>query len=306
MKLISGNNVIYNFMHEMKPVENVSPGDTFKIQTNDCFFQQVFNENQILNTIDYERLNPATGPIYIEDAEPGDLLKVQILNINVKDKGVAAVIPDGGILGDQVSKPIIRIIDIVDGHALCQVIKIPIAPMIGVIGVAPAIEDGIWPTNSPWKHGGNMDTADIKEGTTLYFPIAKKGALLALGDCHAIMGDGEICFTGLEIPAEVTLRTEVIKGKTTKWPLLETNDFTMVIASGDTLEKAVYEASNQAVMHIKNSLQIEWEDAYIMSSLTVDLKISQVVDPKMTVRAAIPKIIVSTEEILNLSCYEIF
>ncbi len=171
--------------------------------------------------------------------------------------------------------------------------------MIGVIGVAPSEEDGPQPTDSPWKHGGNMDTTDIRAGSTLYFPVNQKGALLALGDCHAIMGDGEICFTGLEVPAEVTLEIDLIKDKTIKWPLVETDEYTMVISSGDNLDEAVYEATSQAVNHIKDSLDIEWEDAYILASLTVDLKISQVVDPKMTVRAAIPKHVVSTEKLLE-------
>ena len=93
-----------------------------------------------------------------------------------------------------------------------------------------------------------------------------------MGDCHAIMGDGEICFTGLEVPAEVTLEIDLIKDKTIKWPLVETDEYTMVISSGDNLDEAVYEATSQAVNHIKDSLDIEWEDAYILASLTVDLK----------------------------------
>ena len=302
MKVILGDKVIYKFTHEMEPVAKISPKDIIKVETNDCFFQQVFSEEQVLENIDYNRLNPATGPIYIENSEPGDLLKVKILGIDVKEKGVSAVLPKEGVLGQQVTKPIIRIIDIEDNHAVFQGVRIPIDPMIGVIGVAPAKEDGEWETHTPWKHGGNMDTTDIKVGSTLYFPVNQKGALLALGDCHATMGDGEICFTGLEIPAEVILEIDLIKGKTVKWPLVETNDYTMVIASGDTLDDAIYEATNQAVKHIKDSLNIQWEDAYILGSIAVDLKISQVVDPKMTVRAAIPKYIVSTQNLIDLSC----
>jgi len=299
MKVISGDKVIYKFAPEMKAVETVAPGEVIKVETNDCFYQQVTREDQVLNEIDYERLNPATGPIYVEGAEPGDLLKVKIVSIDVKDKGVGAVVPKEGVLGDLVTKPIIRVLDIKDNHAIFHGIKLPIRPMIGVIGVAPAAEDGTRPTDSPWKHGGNMDTTDIKAGSTLYFPVSQKGALLALGDCHAIMGDGEICFTGLEVPAVVTLEIDLIKGKTVKWPLVETGEHTMVIASGDNLDAAVYEATKQAVNLIKDSLGLEWEDAYLLASLTVDLKISQVVDPKMTARAAIPKYLVPTQKLLE-------
>ncbi|NLY66149.1 MAG: acetamidase/formamidase family protein [Tissierellia bacterium] len=299
MKVIPADKVIYKFTADMEPIASVLPGDIFKVETNDCFFQQVLSEEQDLKDLDYGRLNPATGPIYVEGAEPGDLLKVKIISIDVKDKGIAAVIPNGGLLGDQVTKSIIRIINIEDNHALFQGVKIPISPMIGVIGVAPAKEDGEWTTDTPWKHGGNMDTKDIKAGSTLYFPVNQEGALLALGDCHALMADGEVCFTGLEIPAEVTLEVDLIKNKSVKWPLLETDEYTMVVASGDNLDHAVYEATSNAVEYIKNSLAIEWEEAYILASLSVDLKISQLVDPKITVRAAIPKYLVATEKLID-------
>lgn len=144
-----------------------------------------------------------------------------------------------------------------------------------------------------------MDIKDIKAGSTLYFPVNQEGALLALGDCHALMADGEVCFTGLEIPAEVTLEVDLIKNKSVKWPLLETDEYTMVVASGDNLDHAVYEATSNAVEYIKNSLGIEWEEAYILASLSVDLKISQLVDPKITVRAAIPKYLVATEKLID-------
>ena len=299
VKLVSGDKVIYRFKPNMEAVETISPGDIIKVETNDCFYQQIISEEQVLTEIDYDRLNPATGPIYIEGAEPGDLLKLKIISIDVKDKGVAAVVPNEGALGDQVTKPVIRVIEIEDGQAIFHGIKMPIKPMIGVIGVAPADEDGEWATDSPWKHGGNMDTTDIKAGSTLYFPVRQEGALLALGDCHAVMGDGEICFTGLEIPAEVVLEVGLLKGKATKWPFVETDEHTMVIASGDNLEEAVYESAGQAVKHIQDSLGIDWEDAYVFASLSVDLKISQVVDPKVTVRAAIPKYVVSTQQLIE-------
>jgi amidase len=299
VKIVSGDRVIYKFSPGMEAVTTVTPGDVIKVETNDCFYQQITNEEQVLTEIDYDRLNPATGPIYVEGAEPGDLLKLKIASIDVKDKGVAAVVPDEGALGDQVTKPIIRVIKIEDGHAMFHGVKLPIRPMIGVIGVAPLEEDGEWATDSPWKHGGNMDTTDIKTGSILYLPVGQKGALLALGDCHAIMGDGEICFTGLEIPAEVVLEVDLIKGKATKWPLVETDEHTMVISSGNDLEEAIYEATTQAVNHIKDSLGIEWEDAYIMASLSVDLKISQIVDPKATARAAIPKYVIPTQKLIE-------
>lgn len=299
MKIIKGNNVIYKFANEMEYVHKISPKETFLVETNDCFFQQVQDENMIMSELDYDCLNPATGPIFIEGAEPGDLLKIKIIDIEVENKGVTMTFSGEGILGDQAAKTKARILPIKNGHAIFNGIKIPISPMIGVIGVAPSKEDGEWQTAAPWKHGGNMDTTDIKAGSTLYFSVNQKGALLALGDCHAVMGDGEICFTGLEIPAKVTLEADVIKNKKIKWPLVETKDATMIVASGDNVDQAIYEASSQAVNHLKDGLNFEWEDAYMLASMTMDLKISQVVDPKITVRASIPKNILSTEELIK-------
>ena len=296
MKNISGEKVIYNFSYDMEPIAKISPGETITIETNDCFFQQIFSEDQVLNEIDYDRLNPATGPIYVEGAEEGDLLQVKILSIDVKSKGVAAVVPGEGVLGKKVKNPIIKVINIDKNYAYFNDIKIPIDPMIGVIGVAPGKDDGTWATDSPWKHGGNMDTTDIKAGSTLYLPIRKEGGLLALGDCHAIMGDGEICFTGLEVPANVTLEINVIKNKPIIWPMVETDTHTMIIASAETVDEAIYEATDRAVSFIEDSLNLTWEEAYMLTSLTVDIKISQLVDPKITVRAAIPNHILSLKK----------
>ena len=283
----------------MEPVARVNPREKFQVETNDCFYQQIMDEGQAFEELDYNRLNPATGPIYIEGAMPGDILKIKIHSIDVKDKGVSMVIPKEGVLGKHVTKPIIKVIPVEDGWAKFMGVNIPIRPMIGVIGVAPKEEDGQWPTATPWKHGGNMDTSEIVAGSTLYFQVNQEGALLALGDCHAVMGDGEVCFTGLEIPATVVLEADIIRDKEIKWPLLESQDSTMVLASGENLDEAIYEATLQGVNTISKALDMDFEHAYLLSSLILDLKISQVVDPKKTVRAAIPKNIISTEKIIE-------
>lgn len=299
MKTIQNTNVIYNFSPNMTPVEIVEPGEVFKVKTNDCFFQQITSEDMVLTSIDHSTLNPATGPIFVNGAEPGDLLKVKILNIDIADKGVVMIAPGEGVLAEKAKKSLVKIIPIKDRCCQINGLEIPINPMIGVIGVAPGNEDGEWGTDSPWKHGGNMDTKDICEGITIYFPVRQVGGLLALGDLHAIMGDGEMCFTGLEVQGEVTLKVDVIKNKTVTWPILETSNSTMVIASGDILDDAIKAASGQGVEHLASGLEIPWEEAYMLASLVVDIKISQVVDPKKTVRAVIPKIVLSTDKLIR-------
>lgn len=299
MKIIDSNKIIYKFENEMEHIESVRPNSVFKVKANDCFFQQVDENTENLEKIDFSRVNPATGPIFVEGAEIGDTLKVKILDIEVIDRGVAGTLPVGGVLGDQVDNSIIKIIDIKDDFAIFNDLKLPIKPMIGVIGVAPKKEDGEWPTAIPWKHGGNMDTTEVKKASTLYFPVHQKGALLALGDCHALMADGESCMTGLEIPATVTLEVEVIKGKQVEWPLLETEEDIMVLASGKTLNDASYSATDLIVKILQSSLGYTWEDSYILSSLAMDLKVSQAVNDMQTVRASISKEILPVNKLFK-------
>ena len=299
MHTLEGNNVIYTFKPKMEPALRIRSGEEVMVHTNDCFFQQIEGEEQVLMEIDFDHINPATGPIFVEEAQPGDLLKVEILEINVAEKGVSAVVPGEGILGDQAKKPIIRIIPIEDGYAHFKGLKLPIKPMIGVIGVAPGDEEGECPTETPWKHGGNMDTTDISQGNTIYFPVRQKGALLALGDCHAMMGDGEICFTGLEIPAKVKLKISVIKDKKITWPMIQTKDSTMIVASGDDVDKALYNGTLEAVQLISKALDMDFEESYLLTSIAVHMKISQVVDPKKTIRAEIPNAVITTEDLID-------
>lgn len=299
MKTIQNTNVIYSFKPNMTSVETVEPGEVFKVQTNDCFFQQITSEDMVLTSIDHSTLNPATGPIFINGAEPGDILKVKILSIEIAEHGVAMIATGEGVLSEKVKKSLVKIIPIRDGCCQINGLEIPIKPMIGVIGVAPGKEDGEWGTDSPWKHGGNMDTKDICEGTTIYFPVRQNGGLLALGDLHAIMGDGEICFAGCEVKGEVTLKVDVVKHKNVTWPILETSSATMVIASGDTLDDAIRAVADQAVELLAKGLEISWEEAYMMASLIVDIRISQVVDPKKTARAVIPKTILNTDKLIR-------
>ncbi|MZQ97279.1 MAG: formamidase [Acidaminobacter sp.] len=281
----------------MQSIGSVLPGERFSVKTHDCFHEQIFSEEQTLSEIDYDRLNPATGPIYVEGARPGDLLKITIHDIQVADRGIAMVVPGEGVLGDLVEKGIIKVLPIENNVCRFNTFEFPIEPMIGVIGTAPSAVSGTWGTASPWTHGGNMDTRDITSGSILYLPVNTDGALLALGDCHAAMGDGELCFTGLEVQALVELTADLIPGVSQKWPMLETPDAFMVIASGDTVDEALREATEQAVSLLKTGMEMTFEEAYLLASLYVDLKISQIVDPKKTVRASIPKTVLSEERL---------
>lgn len=300
MKVIKGCDVVYGFSFDMKEKYRVSPGEEFVVETNDCFYQQIQDEDELIENLDHGAFNPATGPIYVEGARAGDVLKVKIKKIEVDSKGCSLTIPDAGFLPDRVSQALTKIIEIKDGFAIfSNEIKIPIRPMIGVIGVATRKEDGLIATDTPFRHGGNMDTTDITQGTTLYLPVAVDGAMLALGDLHAVMGDGEVCVTGLEIPGKVTLEVEIIKNKEIAWPILETKDSIQVIASDPDIEEALRLALEEMIRILEKIKGLSFEEAYILASLAVDMKISQLVNPKKTARASISKEILNPNKIFE-------
>jgi len=297
LKVVTSDKVIYTFRPDMEPVQKILPDEIVEVETNDCFLNQIENEEQLIDEIDFSKINPATGPIYVEGAEPGDVLKIEILKINLPDKGIMIVAPNEGVLGSFVERAQTRVVKIENKVCHFKSISIPAKPMIGVIGVAPSQKDGEYPTGIPWKHGGNMDTTDITEGAALYLPVNQKGALLALGDCHAVMGDGEVCVTGCEIRSKVRLKTTLIKGVPLEWPIVETNNSLAVVTSGNTVEGAIEEATRCAVNHLSKGLNLDWSDAYMLASLVVNIKVSQVVDPKKTVRASISKEILNPKRI---------
>lgn len=300
MKIIKGCDVVYGFSFDMEEKYRVSPLEEFVVETNDCFYQQIQDEDELIENLDHGAFNPATGPIYVEGAEPGDVLKVKIKKIEVDSKGCSLTIPDAGFLPDRVTKALTKIIEIKDDLAIfSDEIKLPIRPMIGVIGVATRKEDGMIATDTPYRHGGNMDTTDITAGTNLYLPVAVPGAMLALGDLHAVMGDGEVCVTGLEIPGKVILEVEIIKNKEISWPILENKGSIQVIASDADLEKASRIALEEMIRILEKARGLSFEEAYILSSLAVDMKISQLVNPKKTARAAISKDILDPKKLFE-------
>lgn len=296
--IIPGDKVIYAFDSAMKEHYRVAAGSRLEIETHDCFYQQMLGEGACLGTLNMDTLNPATGPIYVEGAEVGDILKVTIEKIDVADRGVAMVIPGEGFLSDLNTEETTMIIPIKDEKAQFLSLELPIRPMIGVIGVAPG-QGEVWPTSTPWNHGGNMDTREITAGTTLYLPVRQRGALFALGDCHALMADGEVSVTGLEIQAKVSLTLDVIKKKALPWPLLETQEESMLLVSGDDVEDALKKGLEETLKLLQKGLGLSWNEATILASLALDARISQLVDPKITVRYPIPKDILSMERILD-------
>jgi len=297
MRRVSKESVIYTFSSKHKPVETVNPGEYVLFETEDAFGGQMKGEDTPPDKLDWSRVDGATGPVYIKGAEPGDTLVVDILDIRLNERGAIAVIPGYGGLSHLSFSPKARVVRVDRSFVHFDDLKIPVKPMIGTIGVAPDCCE--IPTGHPGRHGGNMDVSELGIGTRLYLPVFCEGALLALGDLHAVQADGELCVSAIECPGEVLVRLDLIKGMRPNWPVLETKDSFQVISAGKSLDEAMREAAEEAVRALMRARRTTFEEAYMISSLLVNLKINQVVDPLMGVRASVPKSLVSIEDFLT-------
>jgi amidase len=281
------DSVIYDFNKTHKPVKIVPSGTSVQIVTYDCFENQLQTEEDEITGIDWNRVNPATGPIYVKNAQPGDVLKVSIEKLEIGDQGVMVVGPDLGVMGHRLKEMESKMIPIQDGVARFNDISIPLNPMIGVIGVAPE-GDGV-SCGTPGAHGGNMDNKMIKEGAVLYFPVFAEGALFGLGDFHAAMGDGEVSVSGIEVPGKATVKLEVIKGESLVQPMLENAEVVTQIASAATLDEAVTLATELMVDRVVEKSGMSVSEATMLMSAIGQVEVCQVVDPLLTARFVVPK-----------------
>lgn len=285
---LSKEHRIFAFSGGAAPALRVPPGTTIELETADCFDDQVQGPGDVLAEVDWGRINPATGPVYVEGAGPGDVLSVFIESIDFGEHGVMAVGPGFGVLADGFSEQISRIVPIGEGTAqIAAGIRVPLRPMIGVIGVAPV--GAPVPTASPGAHGGNMDTRLIAAGAVLYLPVAHEGALFAAGDLHAAMGDGEICGTGVEVAGRITVRLDLRRDLEIASPVVETPTQVVAIASAETLDAAAAAATRDMAALLTTRLDLTPEVAAMLMSAGGDLQVSQIVDPLCTARFALPK-----------------
>lgn len=288
MTIINDDKVIYEFNPDNKPVAEVKSGDRIYFITKDCFSNQIRTEQDEFHMVEWSTINPATGPVAIFDAEPGDTLAVKIENIEVAEQGVMITGKGMGALGQFIEMPETKLISIKAGAAIFNSnISLPIEPMIGVIGTAPEKES--IPCGTPGRHGGNMDTKLIKKGSILYLPVFVSGAMLAMGDLHAVMGDGEVSICGVEVPGKVTVTVELIKGVQEEWPVLETHDFWYIIASAEDLDIASDYALQAMLSFLRKRIKLNVNDIVSLLSIAGNLEISQVVDPLKTVRMGVRK-----------------
>ena len=284
---VSRDQSVFSLSADATPVARVKPGESLVLETADCFSDQVQSADAALGGVDWEQINPATGPVYVEDVGPGDVLSVRIDRIDVASHGVMAVSGDFGVLHDKFKGIAFEMIPLVDGFAHVAGARVPVRPMIGVIGVAP--KGAAVPCGSPGPHGGNMDTRIIGEGATVYFPVSVPGALLSAGDLHAAMGDGEICGTGVEIQGSIEMTIDVRRDLKLTEPVVETDDVVSAIASAETLDAAAEQATRHMADLLQERLGLTATQTATLMSAAGQLQVSQVVDPLKTMRFSMSK-----------------
>lgn len=288
MHELSDDKIFYAFSRELEPALSVASGETVRIRTKDCFGNQVRTPDDELDSIDWDAINPATGPIYVEGAVTGGALKVEIERIELDAQTASCTGKDEGVYGDRLGAWSTRLCA-VEGDELVwdDRVRLPLRPMIGVIGVAPAGE----PVNcgTPGAHGGNMDTTQIGAGAALYFPVAVDGALFGCGDMHAVMGDGEVSVSGAEVAGFATVTLTALPGLALDTPLIETVDEFGVIYSAPSLDEAADGAVHRLVDLVADRTGQDPADLVMLFSLCGDVRVSQMVDPNKTVRFMVPK-----------------
>lgn len=279
---------LFSFDKDLEPVLKVPSGETVRIRTKDCFGNQLQGPEDQLSEIDWEAINPATGPIYVEGAVAGGTLKVHIDNIELDAQTSSCTGKDEGVCGDRFSDWATHFCKVEDGKVVWdERLSIPLAPMIGVIGVAPEGE----PVNcgTPGKHGGNMDNTAIAAGATLYFPVAVDGALFGCGDMHAVMGDGEVSVSGAEVAGYATVTLTALPELSVPNPLIENETHFGIIVSAESLDKASELAVQQMVDLLASHTNESEADLVMLLSLVADVRVCQMVDPEKTVRFMVPK-----------------
>ena len=234
-----------------------------------------------------------TGPIWVESAEPGDVLEVKVISVEpTVSYAVNFFGPGRGFLADEFTYEHYKLTPLDLARKVARFskdIEIPIKPFFGVMGVAPPAFSGRISSGPPWIHTGNTDNKELVGGSVVYLPVHVKGALFSAGDGHAAQGDGEICVTALETSLRGTLQLSVRKGQRLLWPRAETPTHFVTMGFDENLEVATRIAVNEMMDFLRKEKGLNREEAYILASNAVDLRITQLVDGKKGVHALLPK-----------------
>jgi amidase len=278
---------VFSYSAEHQPAVSVAPGETLVVETTSAFGEFPLKPGDDLSGLDVTRCDPLTGPIAIEGALPGDVLEVHIDDIRVEGLGAQGVIPRIGIL-DWPRLPL-EFHPVEDGEIIFPGgINLPVRPNLGCLGVAPLGE--AVPSVLPGDHGGNMDTRFVCAGSVIEFPVFHPGALLFMGDCHQLQGDGELCGVAPETDAVVTLRCTLRQGGGhLSRPRIRTAERLMFIGSAPTLEEAGALATGDLVAALVAEKGLEEDLAYLLVTVKADFEVCQVVNGLRTARVCIDR-----------------
>jgi acetamidase/formamidase len=289
------------------PQLRVAPGDSIQFETVDASSGQLNRTSTAadLAKLDLARVNPVTGPVYIEGAQPGDALKVTVLSFKPSGWGWTGNIPGFGLLTDQFPEAHLHHWNYDPASAVSVMYgpggRVPLRPMCGTIGVAPAAP-GLHSIIPPRNVGGNMDIRDITEGVELYLPVEVEGGIFSVGDTHAVQGDGEVCGTAIESPIDVALKFELITGAqlrsprfTTPGPVtnhLDTKGYEVTTGIGPDLMTGARAALSEMIELLSRRFGYSPIDAYMLFSVCADLRISSIVDvPNWVVSMYFPRVV---------------
>lgn len=306
---IHGRHHHYGWDHSIPPVETVAPGSRLEFNCLDSGSGHFTADSTVadVSTVDFTKVNPVTGPIYVDGAKPGDALKVTIEHFKPSGFGWTANIPGFGLLADQFAEPALTLWKYdpatLAPAAFGEFGRVPLKPFAGTIGLAPA-EPGLHSVVPPRRVGGNLDIRDLAAGTTLYLPVEVEGALFSIGDTHAAQGDGEVCGTAIESAMDVVLKLELVKDANLRMPRfttpgpvtrhLDAEGYEVTTGIGSDLMEGARAAVSGMIDLLCATRGMKPEDAYMLCSVCGDLRISEIVDqPNWVVSFYFPRIVFS-------------
>jgi acetamidase/formamidase len=291
----------------IEPVARIAPGESLEFVVSDASAGQLSPASAVADILllDFGRINPVTGPVFIDGAEPGDVLKVTLLSFQPSGWGWTANIPGFGLLADEFKDPALHLWNY-DAQTLAPALygewgRVPLKPFTGTIGVAPAAP-GLHSIVPPRRVGGNMDVRDIAQGTALYLPVEVGGALFSVGDTHAAQGDGEVGGTAIESPMSVAMKFELLKQTPLRYPRfstpgpvtrhLDVKGYEVTTGIGPDLMEAARDAVRGMVDLLTRWRGMPAIEAYMLCSVCGDLRISEIVDiPNWTVSFYFPRVV---------------
>ena len=302
---IHQNQCHFGWNNANKPVVQARPGETIEFHPMDASAGQITQQSTVADVpkLDFARVNPVAGPVYVDGAEPGDAIKVTLLSFAPSGWGWTANIPGFGLLTDQFKEPGLHIWKY-DAQAMMPAMygpggRVPLKPFCGTIGLAPA-EPGQHSIVPPRRVGGNMDIRDMSAGTELYLPVEVKGGLFSVGDTHAAQGDGEVCGTAIESPISLAAKFDLVKGANLKFPRfttagpvsrhLDVKGYEVTTGIGPDLMEGARAAVSGMVELLAKRFNMKPLEAYMLCSVCADLRISEIVDmPNWVVSMYFPR-----------------